>query len=101
MPRNSLAMSTGKQSYPEPPRTMGKAQKADSANRGELECLRIETAENGFSVEARFEPDKPPTEKNGLPYPSSELMVFETLPNLLKCVAKMLTEQVSYEKGEK
>ena len=94
MPRNSLAMSA--------PRSMpSTAQKSDTENRGELECLRIETAENGFSVEARFEPDKPPTEKNGLPYPSSELSVFETLPNLLKYVTKMLTEQVEYERGEK
>ena len=94
MPRNSLAMSA--------PRSMpGTAQKSDSANRGELECLRIETAENGFSVEARFEPDKPPTEKNGLPYPSSDLMVFTDLKALLAYVSKMLTEQVSYEKGEK
>ena len=90
MPKNSLSMSM--------PST---AQKSDTENRGELECLQIETAENGFSVEARFEPDKPPTEKNGLPYPSSELSVFETLPNLLKYVTRILTEQADYERGEK
>ena len=94
MPRNSLAMSS--------PRSMpSTAQKSDIANRGELECLRIETAENGFSVEARFEPDKPPTEKNGLPYPSSELMVFTDLKSLFAYQEKVLTEQVNYERGEK
>jgi hypothetical protein len=52
-------------------------------------------------VEARFEPDKPPTEKNGLPYPSSELMVFVDIEEMFKYQRKLLTEQVEYEKGEK
>jgi hypothetical protein len=83
------------------PSALSSGRSGDTSNRGELECLCIKTAENGFSCEARFEPKKPPSSKNDLPYPESELSVFEALPNLIKYVTKMLTDQADYEKKEK
>lgn len=73
----------------------------DKQNRGELECLRIMTAENGFCVEARFEPDKPPnSQTNKPPYPEPELSVFEDIKGLLAYVTKMLAAQAEYENSE-
>ena len=47
--RNALTVATP---------AMPKRPAEDTENRGELERLVIEPAENGFSVRAEFEPDK-------------------------------------------
>jgi hypothetical protein len=77
--------------------------KSDKKNRGELECLRIMTAENGYSVEARFEAKIQPRDGNPR-CPEPELTVFQTLEGaegLFAYIKNMLTGQVEYEKGEK
>ena len=105
MARNNLAMiqigAHVRRSPIRPTAASGPSQKSDTENRGELSRLVIETAENGFSCEAQFEPDEQPTDKNGLPYPDSELMVFTDLKSLFSYQEKVLTEQVAYENAEK
>ena len=73
----------------------------DTENRGELERLVIEPAENGFSVRAEFEPDKiDPKFDRFSQEPEPEEMVFESVDTALAYVAKMMKGQAADEASE-
>lgn len=76
------------------------APKADK-NRGEVSSIRIEPAENGFSVETCFEPKAiDPKIDRYNQMPESEQMVFETPESALAYVGKMLKGQADAEAAE-
>ena len=75
--------------------------KEDTENRGELERLVIEPAENGFSVRAEFEPESidPKFDRyNQMPEP--EEMVFESVETALAYITTMMKGQADYEATE-
>lgn len=71
---NALTMPT-----PAAPKAKSKSKDSDSDNRGELSCIRIEPAENGWSVCCSYDPEKiDPKYDRYSQMPEEEEMVFES-----------------------
>lgn len=71
---------------------------ADKENRGELDCIRIEPAENGYCVTASYEPDKPPSQK--VPFPQPETRVFTDRKQMLAFINTLCEQQEQWEEDE-
>ena len=90
--RNALTVATP---------AMPKRPAEDTENRGELERLVVEPAENGFTVHCEFEPEKvdPKLDRyNQMPEP--EEMVFESIDTALAYISTMLKGQADSEANE-
>lgn len=95
--KNALAMEPTSVPMPK----MRGRKSADANNRGELECIQIDVAENGFEIVCRFEPknvDPKIDRYNQMPEP--EKKVFESTDSALAYLKGMMNGQTNYEAEE-
>lgn len=73
----------------------------DKADHGELRSVRVEAAENGFTVSVEFEPKKTGKKNEPSSYVPPEQYVFESSKDAARFVQETLNDHEDYEDKEK